>query len=471
MSRYGSYDMVLLPSQCDSNDGRRPAWWRRTQRRLPPVVEEEHLGLPRHPPRRRRRRRDNRGQAEGDTSSVVGPERVNDAGTPAGDMSGVVLAPETMTGVASLQRASPKQTDDASTLAKDLLGVSLVPEIMVHSVPDATLPPSINQEVPSIFHPVPFKFSFDPPSDPASVSAFARAYPDLPGYHMWSSWYRLTVVSTSGPVGSEEDDDPDFGWDFSGLHDPSAMRDFMSACDYCLSGCSDDDHSLDDEGYDLSRECFHIDQGDHGEDNHLGMPEDENAPVSTSRVDIPRELAVVPVPAGGQDTQLEQFREMQAKLDEEAEQLVQLRQNIEQEWVGRALAGGARHRARDIQRRIVDDARAGLPPAFSGAGQNLATAAMLLRTMSEPSTTEGRRIQGELKNLLEDATVRRAESSASRRHGCPSEHRAMPSRCIREATVRTERTRDGTPAAPDRLGDEQHRRDRRARLEERVRRG
>jgi hypothetical protein len=42
---------------------------------------------------------------------------------------------------------------------------------------------------------------------------------------------------------------------------------------------------------------------------------------------------------------------------------------------------------------------------------------------------------------------------------------------MREASVRTECTRDGTPAAPDRLGDEQHRRDHRARLEERVRRG
>jgi hypothetical protein len=69
---------------------------------------------------------------------------------------------------------------------------------------------------------------------------------------------------------------------------------------------------------------------------------------------------------------------MQAKLDEEAGRLVQLRQNIEQEWAGRALAGGARHRAWDVQRRIVDDARAGLPPAFSGASQNLAAAAMLL---------------------------------------------------------------------------------------------
>jgi hypothetical protein len=33
--------------------------------------------------------------------------------------------------------------------------------------------------------------------------------------------------------------------------------------------------------------------------------------------------------------------------------------------------------------------------------------------MPEPSTTKGRRIQGELNNLLEDAAVRRAESSAS----------------------------------------------------------
>jgi hypothetical protein len=303
------------------------------------------------------------------------------------------------------------------------------------------------------------------------VSAFARAYPDLPGYHMWSTWDRLTTVSTYGPPGSEEEDDPDSGWDFSGLRNPSAMRDFMTACDYCLSGCSDDGHSLDDEGCGPSRKCFHVDLGGHDEGNHLGMPEDDDPPGPASRVDIPRELAVVPVPAGGQDAQLKQIREMQAKLDEEAGRLVQLRQNIEQEWVGRALAEEARHRVRDVQRCIFDDARAALPPAISEVGQNLAAAAMLLRTMPEPSTTEGRRIQGELKNLLEDAAVRRAESSASRRRGCPSEHRATSSRRMREASVRTERTRDGTPTAPGRLGDEQHRRDRRAHLDERVRRG
>jgi hypothetical protein len=298
MSLDGSYDMVLLPPQCDSNnDDRQLARRRRTRRCLPPVAEEQHPGLSRHPPRRRRRRRGNRGQAGGGTSSAV--ERVDDAGTPAGDMSGVALAPETTTDVVSPRCANLKRTDDASTLTKGLLGVSLVPEMTVQSAPDATSPPSIDQEVPSVFHPVPFRFSFDPPSDPASVSAFVKAYPNLLGYHMWSTWDQQTAVSTYGPPGSEEEDEPDSGWDFSGLRDPSAMRDFMTTCDYCLSGCSDDGHSLGDEGCGPSRECFHVDLGGHDEGNHLGMPEDDDPPGPASRVDIPRELAMVPVPVGG----------------------------------------------------------------------------------------------------------------------------------------------------------------------------
>jgi hypothetical protein len=252
MSLDGSYDMVLLPPQRGSdNDGYQSARQRRTRRPLPPVAEEQHSGLSRRLPRRRRRRRGNRGQARGDTSLAV--ERVDDVGTPAGDMLGVDLAPETTTSVVSPQHANPKRTDDASALVKGLLGVSLVPEITVQSVPDATSSPSIDREVPFVFHPVPFRFSFDPPSDPASVSAFIKAYPNLPGYRMWSTWDRLTAISTYGPQGSKEDDEPDSGWDFSGLGNPCAMRDFMAACDYCLSHCSVDGHSLDDEGCGLSR--------------------------------------------------------------------------------------------------------------------------------------------------------------------------------------------------------------------------
>ena len=86
-------------------------------------------------------------------------ERVDGPGAPAGDMSGVDLASETKTNVVSPQHANPKRTDDASALAKGLLGVSLVPEITVSSVPDATSSPSIDRDVPSVFHPVPFRFA------------------------------------------------------------------------------------------------------------------------------------------------------------------------------------------------------------------------------------------------------------------------------------------------------------------------
>jgi hypothetical protein len=398
-------------------------------------------------------------------------ERVDDASTPTGDSANVDLASETKTDVVSPQHANPKLTDDASTLAKDLLGVSLVPKITVQFVPDATSSPSVDQEVPSISHPMPFKFSFDPPSDPASVEAFAKACPNPPGYRMRSPWDRLTAVSTYRPPGSEEDDEPDSSWDFSGLGNPSAMRDFMTACDYCLSDCSDGSHSFGDEDCGPSRECFHVDLGGPGEGNHPGMPENGDLPRPAPRVDILQELAVVPVPAGGQDAQLEQIHEMQARLDEEAGTLAQPRLNLGQEWAGRALAGEARHLPQDVQHRITNDPRPSLPSASSGVGQNLAAAAILLRAMPEPSTTEGRRIQGELKNLLEDVAVRRAESSASRRQGYPPEHRAATSRFMRESSVHTGRTRNTAPAAPGCLGNEHHSRDRRAHLDERVRRG
>jgi hypothetical protein len=259
MSLDGSYDMILLPPPRDSdNGGRQPARRRQNQRRLPHVAEEQHSSLSRRLPRRRRRRRGNHGQAGGGTSSAV--EQVNDAGAPAGDTSGFDLASET-------------KTSAASTLAKDLLGVALVPETTVQSAPDATSSPPVDQEVSTDSHLVPFGFSLDPPSNLASVEAFIEACTNPPGYRMRSPWDRLTAVSTYGPSGSEEDDEPDFCWDFSGLGNPSAMRDFMTACDDCLSDCSDGSRSFGDEDCGPSRECFHVDLGGPGEGNHLGMPE------------------------------------------------------------------------------------------------------------------------------------------------------------------------------------------------------
>jgi hypothetical protein len=132
MSLDGSYDMILLPPPRDSdNGGRQPARRRRNRRRLPHVAEEQYSGLSRRLPRRWRRRRGNQGQVGGGTSSAV--ERVDGAGAPTGDTSGIDLASEMKTSTVSPQHANSKQTNDADTLAKDLLGITLVPETTVQS--------------------------------------------------------------------------------------------------------------------------------------------------------------------------------------------------------------------------------------------------------------------------------------------------------------------------------------------------
>jgi hypothetical protein len=354
-------------------------------------------------------------------------ERVDGTGAPTESAPVINLASETKTSAISPQHANLEQTDDASTLAKDLLGVTLVPETTVQSVPDVTSSPPVDQKVPIDSHLTSFGFGLNPPSNSASVDTLIEASPNPLGYRVRLPWDQLTVVSSYGPSGSEEDGEPDLCWDFSGLGNPSAMRDFMTACDYCLSDCSDGSRSLDDEDCGPSRECFHVDLGGPGEGNHLGMPENGDPPRLVPRVDILRELAVVPVPAGGPDPQLEQIREGKARLDEGAGTLEPIRRNIGQEWAGQPPAGEARHLPQGIQHRIADDVRVRPPPVSSGVDQNLAAAVILLRAMPEPSTTEGRRIQGELKNLLEDAAVRRVESSTSRRQGYPSEHRAATS--------------------------------------------
>jgi hypothetical protein len=43
----------------------------------------------------------------------------------------------------------------------------------------------------------------------------------------------------------------------------------MTACDYCLSDCSDSSHSLGNKDCGPSRECFHVDLGGLDEGNIL----------------------------------------------------------------------------------------------------------------------------------------------------------------------------------------------------------
>jgi hypothetical protein len=80
------------------------------------------------------------------------------------------------------------------------------------------------------------------------------------------------------------------------------------------------------------------------------------------------------------------------RIDEGAGTLETIRRGIGQEWAGQPPAGEVRHLPQGFQHRIADDVRKRPPPTSSGVGQNLAAAAMLLRAMPEPSTTEGRRI-------------------------------------------------------------------------------
>jgi hypothetical protein len=78
----------------------------------------------------------------------------------------------------------------------------------VQSVPDVTSSPPVDQEVPTDSHLTPPGFSLDPPSDFALAGALVEASPNPLGFRMRSPWDRLTDVSTYGPSGSEEDDEP-----------------------------------------------------------------------------------------------------------------------------------------------------------------------------------------------------------------------------------------------------------------------
>jgi hypothetical protein len=219
-----------------------PAWWKNNLRAHPALFPADggKAGQPR--PSRRQR--------------LIGCRASRQRRHPNGGAPGINFTLETKTSAVSPRHANPEQADDASTLAKSLLDVTLVPETTVQSVPDMTLSPLVDQEVLTDSHSTSFGFSLNPPSDPALAGALVEASPNPLGFRMRSPWDRLTDVSTYGPSGSEEDDEPNFCWDFYGLGNPSAMRDFMTACDCCLSDCSDGSRSLGDEDCGPSRECF-----------------------------------------------------------------------------------------------------------------------------------------------------------------------------------------------------------------------
>jgi hypothetical protein len=229
---------------------------------------------------------------------------------------------------------------------------------------------------PLVVNPIPFRPSFD-------TSSITGLYA---GLHF-----------PSGCLDFEEEDSPSFGLDFFWLRNPESMLQFRYACDELLSDRSEG-YNTSGESYDPTRECFDIDHEIPDEGNHHSMPREGDQP--------PLCVWEVVEPGGAQTpprshvAHLEQPREL-----------------------------------RDIQRRIMEVVEADAPLALNRASQSHAVVVILIRTMPEPSTTEGRRVHGELWELLECAVVQHAESLASRLWEPVSGHQAGPSRFKREASM------------------------------------
>jgi tyrosyl-tRNA synthetase len=137
--------------------------------------------------------------------------------------------------------------------------------------------------------------------------------------------------------------------------------------------------------YDPTCECFNIDGVSTSDSEDESPIERRNTP---PQVELPVERDEAQF-LTDQGMQLEQIHELQDRLDEERENLRLLQSTLEQERVARAHGGGARERACNVNRRIIED-RVVDPPVFSRASQNMVVAAMLLRNMPEPSNLDTR---------------------------------------------------------------------------------
>jgi tyrosyl-tRNA synthetase len=146
-----------------------------------------------------------------------------------------------------------------------------------------------------------------------------------------------------------------------------------------------------DDTYDLTHECFHNDGISASDSEDEAPVEGRNKPPHVELLAKRDEAQFL----ADQGMQLEQIRELQDRLDEERENLRLLQRTLEQERTTCTHGGGARERARDINRCILED-RAVDPLIFGRASQNVVTAAMLLCNMPEPSNPNARRAQDEI---------------------------------------------------------------------------
>jgi hypothetical protein len=117
-----------------------------------------------------------------------------------------------------------------------------------------------------------------------------------------------------------------------------------------------DSNSADDT-YDPTRECFNIDGAIASDLEDETVVGGRNATPPQVEPPAARDEAQF---LADQGMQLEQIHELQDRLDEERENLLLLQQTLEHECATCAHGGGARERACDVNRRIIED-QAGEP--------------------------------------------------------------------------------------------------------------
>jgi hypothetical protein len=112
----------------------------------------------------------------------------------------------------------------------------------------------------------------------------------------------------------------------------------------------------DEEDYDPSHECFHVEVEEIAPGDATPAGQGVGTPLrQVLPTGPPREQAAVSAPERSRRAELKQLRELEAKIDEDRQQLVHLQATLKQERSGRGDGGVARRGARDVYRRINID--------------------------------------------------------------------------------------------------------------------
>jgi hypothetical protein len=309
----------------------------------------------------------------------------------------------------------------------------------------------------------------------SSIIANFTKYEDLPGHHLLS--IRSLIASTpdeSYPeTASSIADDVNFfmnnfateeGEDYTGVRDPDAFRSFQLATAYCLT-CSEDSSEGD---YDPARECFMAQLADGQDDNAPSDDGDSGADAQAIQPVVPPPAPSSSSSSAARQAQLAQLKELQAKLDEQRRQTQELRTALEQQRT--ASSAHAQAAGRVARERILADDNIDKPPELKTVGEKLIAAAYLLQAMPEPSTPSGRNLRREAQELIEQAAVQQAESSASRMRSKAPEQPGGTAHQDREVAVHTPLAGKGKAAvAPDAKAPSVHERIGRVPVRERIR--